>query len=252
MHNKNSKSKAFTLAETLITLALIGIITVLTMYMLNSDKIRQRELLGRFHITFAKLDNLVGLTAQASRNYPNWRADAYSLANLSCTDDSGNNISNKSICLKKALLSASSIPQDCSEPDKCFKNYDKLTEQLHSIFPSFKSNDAVAFILPGSVQVLGAYLDSTCELEIPIGRGRDNSNEKVKGCGFLLADVNGNSKPNNLLISDDKIIDRFLMAITPNGLIKSYLLDEIAGCPSGTTYDATTKALSVCAFKLFL
>lgn len=241
MHNKNSKSKAFTLAETLITLALIGIITVLTMYMLNSDKIRQRELLGRFHITFAKLDNLVGLTAQASRNYPNWRADAYSLANLSCTDDSGNNISNKSICLKKALLSASSIPQDCSEPDKCFKNYDKLTEQLKSIFPSFKSNDSIAFTLPGGVQVLGSYLDSTCELEIPIGRGRDNTVEKVKGCGFLLADVNGNSKPNNLLIGDDKIIDRFLMAITPNGLVKSNLLDEIAGCPSGTTYDATTK-----------
>ncbi len=229
----NKKRKAFTLTEALIAIAIIGIIAALFMGNLNNGKVKQRELLGKFDIIFSKLNDLTQMTAAMSKNYSNWSADIGSLKNLSCTTSD-----NKSQCLKTALMSQSSQITDISDPAGAFKNYDKLKLQLLAIFPNLDTDNMVAFKLNGSAYVLAAYIDSSCSTDIPVYQNTAGEIEYVKGCGFLLTDVNGKEKPNNLLVNEDKTIDQFLMAITKDGLVKSNYLNGLAQCPDGTRWNA--------------
>ncbi len=235
----NKKRKAFTLPEALIAIAIIGIIAALFMGNLNNGKVKQRELLGKFDIIFSKLNDLTQMTAAMSKNYSNWSADVGSLKNLTCTDSNGREVDNKSQCLKTALMSQSNQITDISDPADAFKNYDALKTQLKSIFPSLQDNDLVAFKLHGSAYVLAAYLDGSCEMEVPISQVNGVSETK-NGCGFLLADVNGKEKPNKLITNEDEIIDRFLMVLTKDGVEKSSQLAARAGCPKGKTWDEET------------
>ncbi len=212
------------------------------MGVLNLKNIKQRDLLARFDISFTKLDNIAQMAMFSSQKFGNWKSDQLALSNLTCKTEAGEEESNKSLCLKKALMSVSNIPKDCEESiAECVKEYPKLSNQLKDIFPSLKPEEMTAFTMPGGVQVLNSYLDSSCQMDVPISKAKNGDIEYVKACGFLLADVNGNTKPNNLLISRKEPVDRFLIALTSKGLVKSNLLSELAGCPEGSHYDSSNK-----------
>ncbi len=233
---------AYTLAETLITIAIIAVITVLCIGVLNLKNIRQRELLARFDMSYSKLDNIVQMASLSNQKFNHWSSDQMALSNLTCKKSDGTDETNKSICLKKALMSVSNIPKDCEgEVSGCIADFSKASNQLKEIFPALKPEDLTVFTMPGGVTVLNSYLDSACQMDIPISKSKSGEVEYIKGCGFLLVDVNGDKKPNNLLISKTEVIDRFLLALTPKGVVKSNLISELAGCPEGTRYDSSTK-----------
>ncbi len=234
--------KAYTLAETLITLLIIAVIVTVCIGVMNLKNINQRDLIARFDITFAKLDNIAQMAMFSGQKFENWSADQLSLSNLACKKTNGAEETNKSVCLKKALMSVSNIPKDCtSEVNECINEFPKVSKQLKDIFPSLIPQDITSFTMPGGVTVLNSYLDSSCQMDIPVNKAKNGDIEYVKGCGFLLVDVNGNKKPNNLLISKTEAVDRFLIVVTSKGLVKSKLLDELAGCPEGTSYDSVDK-----------
>lgn len=234
------KKKGFTFAETLVTVAIIAVVSVVIIGVIHSQKTQQRELLSRFQVAFEKLDSIIGLATTTSKNQIEWESDKNSLANLTCR-----NGSTPTECLQTVLYSVSTNPKSCPETKNCFSGYDKLVVELKKIFSSLTASELKAFTLSGGVSVLSGYLDSSCTMEIPISQ-KGETIETVKGCGFFLVDVNGKKKPNNMLINENKkIVDRFLIAITPNGLIKSNLLETLASCPTGKTYDATRKTCVV-------
>lgn len=245
--------KAFTLAETMITLAIIAVIAALVIGVIKFNKIKQKDLLGRFNITFNNLSGITESAMQASKSKSNWIADVHALSNLSCKDEHGNDVENKSLCLKTALMSVSSIPKDCVSDEECFSGLDKLKEDLKSIIPTMKTDELVTFRMSGGVSILASYLDSACELEIPVNKYNDEI-ETVKGCGVFVVDVNGREKPNHLIIDENKVIDRFLIAITPNGLVKSNYLDKLV-CSDDTQFNPATGACEkpfVCPYDMDL
>ncbi len=236
------QQKDYTLAETQRTLTIIAVITVLSIGVLNLKNVKQRELIARFDMSYTKLDNIVQMAMFSSQKFRNWKTDQFAMSNLSCQKTDGSEETNKSECLKQALMSVSNIPKDCQNPiEECVKDYPKLSNQLKEIFPSLKPEETTAFTMPGGVTVLNAYLDNSCQMDIPINKAKNGDIEYVRGCGFLVVDVNGDKKPNNLIISKKEVVDRFLIALTAKGVVKSNLLSELAGCPDGTRYDSATK-----------
>lgn len=240
MTYKTKNRKGFTLAETLITIAIIAVIAVLTISVLSNGKTRQKDYLSRLNVTYSNLNNMVGKILISSEIKKDWQTDVNALTNLSCTNASGADETNKSLCLKNALKSVSKKLADCSSNAACFKDYSGLTTQLTTDISSLiKVDELQAFKMPGGITVLMSYIDGACKLDIPINKV-DNKLETVYGCGVMVVDVNGTEGPNSLSTEDNNLVDRFLLAITADGLVKSSYLDKLV-CSGSLKYDATQR-----------
>ncbi|MBQ2870234.1 hypothetical protein IJE86_00875, partial [bacterium] len=240
--------KAFTLAELLISLAMIMVITFLLMNALNNDKAKQKEFLTRLDNAHQKINALVGaaIISSKSENEISWKTSVGTLKNLSCVDAAGNDVTNKSECLKEVLTSVSGNAVSCENNiDECFELFDRTTSQLESIFGGvgYKPDEMTAIKLPGDVRVGLSYIDGECNTDIPIGTDSAGTMHYRKGCGFMLVDVNGNELPNTLSNNrENTLVDRFILVLSKNDVIKSkHVINAVAGCSTGTTYNTTTK-----------
>ena len=224
------------------------VITFLLMNALNNDKAKQKEFLTRLDNAHQKINALVGaaIISSKSENEISWKTSVGTLKNLSCVDAAGNDVTNKSECLKEVLTSVSGNAVSCENNiDECFELFDRTTSQLESIFGGvgYKPDEMTAIKLPGDVRVGLSYIDGECNTNIPMGRDSAGTMHYRKGCGFMLVDVNGNELPNTLSNNrENTLVDRFILVLSKNDVIKSkHVINAVAGCSTGTIYNTTTK-----------
>ena len=241
---------AFSVAEILVTVAVLGVIAMLVLNVVNGQDNLQKEFVRRYEMSVPKLTDIAQFAAQNADTYEDWWADSNALSGLDCEAD------NHSDCLKRAFLSVSPQLEDCTTDDcKLILSDDdlKVVKKILGTGSSYGINvNNLAHVKMSTGATLGLlYYDAECNTELK--SNNDTSNRMVaKSCGVIFIDVNGNEPPNKFpTISDDEngtvtvtdpFSDRFMVAITKNSVEHTGLLDISVNCADGMTYDTTLKA----------
>ena len=220
--------KAFTVAEVLTTLTIVAVLSTMAIWLVNKDGIERREYLGRYNMILPQLEEIAALTAQNSNYFEDWWAESNSLIGLECDSE------NPSVCLREAFMSSTSNLRECDDDDECFPNRDEVNNRLQTIYADLGGvniNDMQ--ILQGVDAVYGLlYNDASCTTQLRSVNGRN-----IDACGVIFIDVNGRRRPN--IMADQQIAgDRFLVALTRNGVEQTELMTAAAGCPENSYYDA--------------
>ena len=235
------KNKAFSVAEILLTVAIIGILSMIALNTLNGAENLQKDFNSRYNMLVPKLTDMASLVTQNSDTAEDWWTDSNALSGLDCTGTE-----NKSECLKRAFMSVSRTLQDCASVNECFADIDTDAKTIKSIFANVggltTANMAVAKMPEGAT--LGfLYNDWDCLTEF-----KDDQNGTSLGCGLIFIDVNGDEPPNRLptktddidantkLFKRDAVFDRYLVAVTRNGIEPTSTINISAGCANGETY----------------
>ena len=214
------KKNAFSLAEVLIALTVIGVVAALSIAVINSEGMRKKHISERFHHTFSQLSDLTTMAGQLSNNFDDWSSDADSLKNLRCTG-----INDYSICLKTALMSVSSQIKDCSDDDEC--------ENVRAA----AGDTSASIILPNGAHVAINYSDPQCNTTVDVSSSGLYHN--VPACGFFYIDVDGERGSNSATAS---VADRYKVAIQPTKLVKDdENFNSIGACGNGMVYDYQQK-----------
>ena len=225
--------KGFTLAEILTSLAVVGTIGILAVGAFNSDTFQRREYMGRFQMIVPQLSEIAGLSAQNADYFDDWWAESNSLINLGCDSE------NPSVCLSLAFTSSSSKLTPCEDED-CFENRDNINNTITEVFGNLAganiAEEMQVLEAPGSATYGLLYTDSSCRTRL-----RSNTGGIINACGAIFVDVNGRLGP-NVVATADTVGDRFLLALTQDGVEQTILSNAAAGCPTGTTYNAQRRA----------
>lgn len=228
---------AFSVAEILVTVAVLGVIAMLVLNVVNGQDNLQKEFVRRYEMSVPKLTDIAQFATQNADTYEDWWADSNALSGLDCDAE------NHSDCLKRAFLSVSPQLEDCTTDD-CKLILSKADKDVISnIFGAVGglNADNLAHVKMSTGATLGLlYNDSECNTEL---KGADN--RIVRACGLVFIDVNGNEPPNRLPTQDDPFSDRFMVAITKNSVEHTELINLAANCAEGTTYNATLKACTI-------
>lgn len=241
---------AFSVAEILVTVAVLGVIAMLVLNVVNGQDNLQKEFVRRYEMSVPKLTDIAQFAAQNADTYEDWWADSNALSGLDCDAE------NHSDCLKRAFLSVSPQLEDCTTDDcKLILSDDdlKVVKKILGTGSSYGINvNNLAHVKMSTGATLGLlYYDAECNTELK--SNNDTSNRMVaKSCGVIFIDVNGNEPPNKFpTISDDEngtvtvtdpFSDRFMVAITKNSVEHTELINLAANCADGMTYDTTLKA----------
>ena len=227
-------NKAFSVAEILLVVAILGIIAMLVLNVINGQDNLQKEFMSRYEMTVPKLTDMASMAAQNTNTYENWWADSGSLSGLDCDAE------NHSDCLKRAFMSISSTLQDCPDGSTCYVQNDADETAIKNVFNSMSKitteNLAVA-TLPGDVTLGFLYNDMACNTDIKGDNGRS-----IRSCGLIFIDVNGKEPPNRLPTENDNFADRFLVAVTKNSVEQTEFLNISAACAAGTVWNSDKKA----------
>ena len=200
---KINKNKAFSLAEVLITLGIIGIIFALVMPMLNNEnRIHQLMKIDR-HKVYNELYQSIGLVA----------LDEHSLDNISESADAST--VNKDF-MKLLIPKLSSIEEinNGSFAEKCWPSVaslDKIYNQIEAaIGKDIPAYPYGAILSKGSL--VGGVYHNACDWKF---QGSTDI------CGFVIADINGYKKPNAVAYDNgdpsDQIIIPFGIKGVPDG-----------------------------------
>ena len=237
------KVKAFTIAEILLVVVILGVIAMFVINIVNGEKNLQKEFIARYEMIVPKLHDIAAVAAQSSDFNEDWWADSNSLSELDC------NSNNKSECLRQAFLSASSTlspievsyENDCnSSVSNCISNIKNIKCAITKIFGSVGGldlNDISFAKMPGDATIGFIYNDPSCKTMFPVG-----TNRRIQGCGLVLIDVNGEDQPNMIAVPEAKTItqgdeeekctesdfgDRFFAVVTKNGVEQSNIMINI-------------------------
>ena len=225
---------AFSVAEILVTVAVLGVIAMLVLNVVNGQDNLQKEFVRRYEMSVPKLTDIAQCAAQNADTYENWWADSNALSGLDCDAE------NHSDCLKRAFLSVSPQLEDCTTDDCKLILSSTDQDVISNIFGAVGGLNVsnLSYVSMSTGATLGLlYNDSECNTEL---KGADN--RIVRACGLVFIDVNGNEPPNRLPTQYDSFSDRFMVAITKNSVEHTELINLAANCAEGTTYDATLKA----------
>lgn len=167
--------KAFTLAEVLITLGIIGVVAAMTMPSLIAEH-RERETVAKLKKVYSTLQQAYILAIQEHESPENW--------------DWGNPGKFESAAkIMDILIPYLSVNKSCRD-GRCFPDvtYRRLNGTNHTNY--YKGNNIATFILNDGTALL-LYSAGVCTLNNnnPDGTKKDN-------CGFIYADLNGKSLPN--------------------------------------------------------
>ncbi len=226
--------KAFSVAEILLVVAILGIVAMLVLNVINGQDNLQKEFIRRYEMSIPKLTDIAQFAAQKADTYEDWWADSNALSGLDCEAE------NHSDCLKRAFLAVSPQLEDCTTDDCKLILSEADQNVISTIFASVGAlkADNLAHVKMSTGATLGLlYNDSECLTEL---KGADN--RIVRACGLVFIDVNGNEPPNRLPTQDDPFSDRFMVAVTKNSVEHTELLSVAANCAEGTTYDTALKA----------
>lgn len=173
--------KAFTLAEVLTTLGIIGIVAAMTMPMLLANS-REKELVSKLKKSYSVLSQSFAL-AIVENNTPNYWLDTPE-------EDNGGAAA---MSLQEKLTPYYHISKDCKGEGGCWPNQNILNLDGTSSGLNFGTdrNYSTFRIADGTLYAL-RIVDTTCETS----RGTDSALQKV--CAEMFIDVTGPKKPNQL------------------------------------------------------
>ena len=193
------KKCAFTLAEVLITLGIIGVVAAMTIPTLMAN-VKAHQYSAKFKKTVSTLSNAAKMS-QAQYGFD------YSGLTDKCTANSAtdNPEDKQSLC---SLLNGTLTGATYYYGMNNFPNYEIKTSDTFNSWPSFKDNKnkiPIYQLSDGSIILFSAVLGGYSSLEEPCARyiGGDpgfiaSGVHKGWGTGcYALIDVNGVSKPNN-------------------------------------------------------
>lgn len=170
-----SRQNAFTLAEVLITLGIIGVVAALTIPpLLNSFQESQNK------IAWKKAYSLL--------------SNAYSQI-LSENNGTFKNVCSDSDCVKTLFMKYMNYTKDCTSTNtngtnQCIYNTQTVLKKYGDGQPCGFFWNMAGLILNNGVIVILQINSTDCSL--------NNSNSNVKSCGVLIVDTNGNANPNTL------------------------------------------------------
>lgn len=202
---RNSKllktNKAFTLAEVLITLGIIGVIAAIVIpIIINSSKNQE---------TVAKLKKYQSVLSQAVINYSNDNGCIGDLA--SCNLFNNGIISGAgSVTAWTALKGYFNITKDCGSAINtgCIPIYKTLIDADTTFYGDQFTASNKAILSDGSILQLVDYTGN-CNIDNSLS----NNTPLYYTCGYFIVDINGNYFPNKLGR------DVFLFFITKNANI---------------------------------
>jgi len=170
-HFKNFKITGFTLAEVLVTLAVIGVLAAITIPTLLQNT-QERELKTAFKKAYSDI-------AQATQKII--LENGGTMIGICTTHDHN--------CLKDKYAVNLNVIKNCKTGQtigNCWHKNDGSTKYLSGHIRS-DWGETASLILNNSVMIKQNMLDSTCK----------NNNYSPKGaCGYMTVDINGFKKPN--------------------------------------------------------
>ena len=224
-HWNNSCKIAFTLAEVLITLGIIGVVAAMTMPTLIND-INKKHWITGYKKAFSELSQIHQLlNSETGGSY---------MAECNDFDD---------VCLKNLFDEKMKVVEYCKEnvPNKCQESSTYLNGRTRGINQSTEVNDPWPTIVTASgYSVKFRFHGNDCSEFI------EGYSQKLPTCGWMQIDVNGLKRPNVvgkdiyfLNIFKNKLFPRYSNELNGQFVSKSYeTLKE--DCENGEGVDCST------------
>ena len=203
------KRPAFTLAEVLITLGIIGVVAAMTMPSLIQNY-QVKETVSRLKKFTSIMNNTILMAKNDYGEIDSWDF-------ILSTNDENNNANASTVegldnFIKKYML-----------PYLKYTEHHKLNESGISYIPTalggtvFSGQVTPMIKLTDGISVIGLYMYGSCSTNIGSSSGLN------KACGEIFVDINSERKPN--------IIGRdiFLFYITPNGVVPMGTANQTGG-----------------------
>ena len=194
-HNKNIKSKGFTLAEVLITLGIIGVVAAITMPTLINNY-KEKATVNKVKKFYSMISQTYLLSVKDNEHADSWNVgNGYSATTARQ--------------LASYLKPYLKIQKDCGTSSGClgYKSVVKLLKgSNHDTNYDTNSNYYKVILMDGSAMW---FRGATTYCKTTDG-GISNT------CGVFLYDVNGSKEPNTIGI------DIFVFLLTPQGIYPSF------------------------------
>lgn len=236
------KNIAFTVTEILITIGILAVVIGAVVGVVNNGERQKREFLGTYNMLVPKLTDMAGyattLSDRAASSGSTWWADSASLSGLDCEEGT------PSECLREAFIEVAKVMKEADRPsDAGFSEGGQVSQALTSIFGEHGGFDIedMSFAEMNEGAILGfLYTDSECNTMLT---GRNG--EKIRSCGVIVVDVNGNLPPNRMFVlagegeaqpNANLAYDRYIVAVTPTSVEQTELINQAAGCAAGTVF----------------
>lgn len=177
------KLKAFTLAEVLITLGVIGVVAAMTMPTLIKSY-NEKVTVSKVKKTYSILNQAIQLAINEHGNLDTWFISGQ-----------GNNIRNNEIFLEN-IKPYLKILKNCGNDGNCLFNKEYKTMNS-GVWQSFNlaPYNYLRLILADGTQLFFAIHNDFCRHEDTFS-GYNNT------CGYLFIDINGNNKQPNIIGQD--------------------------------------------------
>lgn len=212
--------KAFTLAEVLIALVIIGIIAAITMPIL-SNSYNDKMYISALKKNYSVISNAFNLTKKYDYNeYTDWDH----------TDGSTETIYNNYKMLKKYLH----VLRECVDEEGCWSDDITLNPKGEKAYSATKKGiggDIVTFTLNDGTNVCIDYWGKGDATRL-FGVDQDLLDDTLS----IFVDVNGDKKPNKLGR------DVFAFVLTSNGIVPAGLNNSSENCAT-TGFDCAAKYL---------
>lgn len=233
-------SKAFTLAEVLITLGIIGIVASMTIPTLVNN-VQKREYVSRLKKTYAILN-------QAFQKYA---ADQGCIGDLECTGLFSDTTPSKATEWRYFFNNYLKVAKDCGTGTGCFpaeENY--LNIPSGSMNPDSDTDYYKVILADG--QSIGVQTFDGANLSCHSWYNYDGGGSLKNGCGYIIIDTNGLKGPNKsgrdyfpefslALTKEHFVVPFFSSKAYVNGTTDMYAWSD----PTVSIYYCGTEALSV-------
>jgi len=217
-NKKFIKVQAFTLAEVLITLGIIGVVAALTIPIVVSNS-RERATVSALKKGYSELSQAYTM---AEQDYGT--PDSWGLAN---------NLGNFKIILSTYFLPYLKVGKNCIDVSNCFPevsfyqlngtDFGGSFINQYNTYPIFQLQD-------GSLIFIGGVTDPDC-------KGVFGTSDKLKSiCATIMFDVNGPKNPNTMGI------DTFYFWLTKSGIIPAGSSEETSYTFNSYCRDKTSTA----------
>ena len=194
---------AFTLAEVLITLGIIGVVAAMTMPALIANH-REQEYISKLKKVYSTLSQ-----AYISVQNENGSADEWAVSNV------GGDRADSRLRIFTPYLNVikdCGLKKGCTDTNKKYRYLDKSSMGVEDI--ATKSDLARIILADGTLIVMHPHVSPDCSFNW--GKG-----DLQNVCAMIWVDVNGNKTPNQVGL------DTFRFYITKKGIIPSGTPDDI-------------------------
>ncbi len=182
------KRSAFTLAETLITLAIIGVVAALTIPAVI-QKYQERVTVTKLKKVHSVLNNALRLSVVNHGEINNWGLDLS--GNFEINDDTSQEDLDlnykRSIYLRRKIIENLKVVNNCENYDTCCGHEQTRYSLDGQVFDRWCAG---TFLADGSIIRGATMLSADCSSK----RGEDKLLQNV--CGQIFVDINGLKSPN--------------------------------------------------------